>query len=129
MHNNGKIRLLLVEDDPDAVEFFRQILQDAGYAVDTAGDGSQALSKAAASRPDLILLDLMLPGEDGFEVAKRLSACEGCGAVPIVIITALSPLEAPESRLREIENVRRCIFKPCRARTFLEAVEDVLRHA
>lgn len=122
-------RILLIEDDPDARQLFAQLLEQAGYGVQCAEDGEDALEAVGRCRPDLILLDLRLPDGDGAALAQKIATHDDCRSIPIIVITALSPLEAPEDRLRQIKNFRRCIYKPCRPRTFLEAVEDVFRQA
>jgi DNA-binding response OmpR family regulator len=80
-------RILLVDDEPTIREVVAQYLELEGYAVTQAEDGFQALRLAAAQPPDLVVLDLMLPGIDGFEVCRRLRAAS---AVPILMLTALA---------------------------------------
>ena len=79
------MRILVVDDDPEIVSFVRRGLAYEGYTVDTAGDGTEALTKARNREPDLVILDIMMPGLDGIEVAKRLR--QG-GDVPILMLTA-----------------------------------------
>ena len=79
------MRILVVDDDPEIVSFVRRGLAYEGYKVDTAGDGTEAMTKARDREPDLVILDIMMPGVDGIEVAKRLR--QG-GDVPILMLTA-----------------------------------------
>jgi DNA-binding response OmpR family regulator len=79
------MRILVVDDDPEIVSFVKRGLAYEGYKVDTAADGSEALTKAREREPDLVVLDVMMPGIDGIEVAKRLR--QG-GEVPILMLTA-----------------------------------------
>lgn len=79
------MRILVVDDDPEIVSFIKRGLAYEGYTVDTAGDGKEALTKARDKEPDLVVLDVMMPGMDGVEVAKRLR--QG-GDVPILMLTA-----------------------------------------
>jgi two-component system response regulator MprA len=79
------MRILVVDDDPEIVSLVRRGLAYEGYTVDTAGDGTEALTKARDREPDLVILDIMMPGMDGIEVAKRLR--QG-GNVPILMLTA-----------------------------------------
>jgi DNA-binding response OmpR family regulator len=83
-------RILLVEDDPDQSQLLCFNLRKAGYAVGTAGDGIEALRKARSLKPDLILLDLMLPELDGFAVCEVLRRDALLRSVPVIMITALS---------------------------------------
>jgi two-component system phosphate regulon response regulator PhoB len=83
-----KTKILVVEDEPDAVELIEFNLKNAGFEVATAIDGAAALKMAAQSRPDLILLDVMLPEVDGLEVCKILRRDAGTAAVPVIMLTA-----------------------------------------
>jgi DNA-binding response OmpR family regulator len=78
-------RVLVVDDDPTVSEVVARYLERDGYVVETVADGRTALDRALAEPPDLVVLDLMLPGIDGLEVCRRLRAL---APVPIVILTA-----------------------------------------
>lgn len=80
-------RILLVDDNPIVTTVYRSGLSMAGFMVETAGDGEAALSRAAATTPDVILLDLMLPGIDGFEVLRRIRADAALKDVPVVVFS------------------------------------------
>ena len=77
--------ILVVDDEPKIVQLARDYLEHAGFAVVTAGDGRTALERVASQHPDLIVLDLGLPGLDGLEVTRRLRQA---GDLPIVMLTA-----------------------------------------
>ena len=79
------MRILVIDDDPEIVGFIKRGLAYEGYAVDTAGDGTEALAKARDREPDLVILDIMMPGIDGIEVCKRLRQASD---VPILMLTA-----------------------------------------
>jgi two-component system response regulator MprA len=79
------MRILVVDDDPEIVSFLRRGLIYEGYTVDTASDGTEALAKAREREPDLVILDIMMPGIDGVEVSKRLRQASD---VPILMLTA-----------------------------------------
>lgn len=81
----ARARVLVVDDDPTVAEVVSGYLDRAGYLVDRAEDGPTALAGAAAHWPDLVVLDLMLPGMDGLEVCRRL---RGRGPVPVIMLTA-----------------------------------------
>ncbi|WP_030071088.1 response regulator transcription factor [Streptomyces natalensis] len=81
-------RVLVVEDDPTVAEVVTGYLARAGYAIEHAADGFAALDRAAAFRPHLVVLDLMLPGIDGLEVCRRLRRAADGPAVPVVMLTA-----------------------------------------
>ncbi|MBM3132400.1 MAG: response regulator transcription factor [Chloroflexi bacterium] len=79
------MNILVVDDDPEIVSLLKRGLTYEGHAVDTASDGSGALAKVAEKEPDLIVLDVMMPGIDGIEVSKRLRQTSD---VPILLLTA-----------------------------------------
>jgi two-component system response regulator MprA len=80
-----KERILIIEDDEGIVRVLRRALSYEGYTVDTALDGETGLNMARDHHPDLVILDLMLPGMDGIEVCQRLRAG---GSMPIIMLTA-----------------------------------------
>lgn len=81
-------KILVVDDEPDAIELVKFNLKGAGYDVLTAADGDEALKKARAVLPDLIILDVMLPEVDGLEVCKILRRDQRISATPILMLTA-----------------------------------------
>jgi adenylate cyclase len=81
-------RILVVDDNPNNVDILQMRLESHGYEVVTAADGEAALERAVQHAPDLILLDVMMPGIDGLEVCRRLKSDESRPFTPIVIITA-----------------------------------------
>ncbi len=85
--------LLLVEDDPSAVRLLREYVDKAGYGLRVARDGESALAMARAHRPDAVLLDVLLPGVDGWEVLRRLKADPDLGDIPVVIVTVVDERE------------------------------------
>jgi PAS domain S-box-containing protein len=84
----GRARVLLVDDDPEILEATGQILREWGYTVDEARDGATALSLARGTRPDLMLVDLMMPVMDGWTLIKRMREEKVAGGVPLVIFSA-----------------------------------------
>jgi len=87
---NAAATVLIVDDEPLNVDLLEQELGAAGYRTLSATSGEEALAAAAKSRPDLILLDVMMDGVDGYEVCKRLKASEATRAIPVVFLTALA---------------------------------------
>jgi two-component system phosphate regulon response regulator PhoB len=84
----AKESILVVEDEEDILELIRYNLTKEGYQVACAATGEDGLKSAKAKHPDLVLLDLMLPGVDGLEICKSLKADVGTQAIPVVILTA-----------------------------------------
>jgi heavy metal response regulator len=85
------MRVLLVEDDPRIARFVAQGLREQTYAVDVTGDGEDALYKLSINDYDAVILDVMMPGRDGFEVCRELRAAGS--AVPVLMLTARDALE------------------------------------
>jgi two-component system phosphate regulon response regulator PhoB len=83
-----KPKILVVDDEPEAVELVEFNLKQSGYAVMTASDGAEALKKARSQTPDLIVLDVMLPEMDGFEICKSLRLDTTTAKIPIIMLTA-----------------------------------------
>lgn len=83
-----KPKILVVDDEPDAVELIEFNLKSAGFEVVTASDGAEAIKRALALMPDLILLDIMLPEVDGMEVCKTLRRDPVTAGIPIIMLTA-----------------------------------------
>ena len=81
-------RILIVDDEPDVLELLEYNLREAGYVIVLAEDGQQALEKARNERPDIILLDLMLPEVDGLKVCKALKQDQTTSNIPIIMVTA-----------------------------------------
>src|SRR5688500_8576381 len=86
---NEEAGVLIVDDNPNNVALLGGVLREAGYKVRGAADGEQALKIAASRRPDLILLDLQMPGIDGYEVSRRLKKDPATRDIPIIVISAL----------------------------------------
>jgi DNA-binding response OmpR family regulator len=80
--------VLVVEDEPDIRALIVHHLERDGFRCRTAGSGSEALAAVRTAAPDLVLLDVMLPGMDGLEVCRRLRADAAAAAVPIIMLTA-----------------------------------------
>ena len=83
-------RILVVDDEPDLLELVRVNLAQAGYVVETASSGSDALAALRRSPPDLMLLDLMLPDLSGTELCSRIRADQRLAGLPIIMLTAKS---------------------------------------
>jgi CheY-like chemotaxis protein len=103
--------VLVVEDYDDARLMYRMGLEFAGFAVEEARDGEEALDKARNAKPDLILMDLALPKIDGWEVSRRLKADPATRGIPIVALTG----HALESHARDaaLAGCDAFIAKPC----------------
>src|SRR5690242_17094939 len=93
-------KVLVVDDTPHNVKLLADLLAVKGYVVATATNGEEALSKIAADPPDLVLLDIMMPGLSGYDVCRRLRADATTALLPVVLVTAL---DAQQERTKGIE--------------------------
>ncbi|MBD1925419.1 response regulator [Trichocoleus sp. FACHB-90] len=89
-------RILLVDDLEDNVSLLEAILAEEGYEIDSARNGKSALAKIEASPPDLILMDAMMPGMDGYEVTRRVRENTKLPFIPILMITASENASIPQ---------------------------------
>jgi two-component system, OmpR family, response regulator len=80
-------RILLVDDEPDTAAFVKALLEKSGYEVHIARDGGQAHSMMVMKQPDFVILDLILPGESGFEVCERIKSTEA--HIPVLVLSAI----------------------------------------
>jgi two-component system response regulator VicR len=117
-------RVLVVDDDPTVTEVVSDYLRSAGFVVDHVADGFAAIEAEARIRPDLIVLDRMLPGIDGIEACRRIRATS---ATPIIILTALG---SEEERVQGLEaGADDYLTKPFSPRELVLRVQSVLRRS
>jgi two-component system, OmpR family, alkaline phosphatase synthesis response regulator PhoP len=138
-------RVLIAEDNPQGAELVEAYLAETDYAIETAADGEEALRKALADPPDLVLLDIMMPRLSGFEVCKQLRADPRTAGVAVLMITALDqpsdvekaveagcddfltkPLNKTELlvRVRALLKSRRRPHEPERLLDYIDAVQE-----
>lgn len=85
----SKLNILIVEDDPQTVKLIKFVLEKEDYSTISAKDGEEGLQMAREKKPDLIVLDLMLPGMDGYRVCEILKANPVTKEIPVIVLTAL----------------------------------------
>ncbi len=120
-------QILVVDDEPDILSVLVYHLSREGYRVTTAVNGQGALTTAQVERPDLIILDLMLPGMDGYEVLQRLRKADRTESIPVILLTAR---REEEERVKGFEvGADDYITKPFSARELTLRVEALLRRS
>lgn len=97
--------ILIVDDEPDAQEILTRIVRALGYQDQIASDGQQALEQIEANHPSLVLLDLMMPKMDGFDVLKRLRSRPATRRIPVIVVTACQPSQVDMLRMPGVAHV------------------------
>lgn len=82
-------KVLLVDDEPDAVDFAKEIIESMGHTVVFAHDGDSGIAKMRQEKPDLVILDVQMPGKDGFEVFGLIKGDDELKATPIIMLTGI----------------------------------------
>jgi two-component system alkaline phosphatase synthesis response regulator PhoP len=126
-------RILLIDDDPDVHTVVRKILEPKSYAVISAYDGTEGLRKVVEERPDLIILDVIMPGKHGFDVCHELKTDEKYhffSNIPVLMLTVYPEdrekmhLSMREGMMMEAEDY---LQKPVDANELVKRVEDLLK--
>jgi len=117
-------KILLVDDEPKLLMLVKSRLEASGYEVMTAADGEEALAKAAMEKPDLLILDIMMPKIDGLQVCIRIKNDPSLGQIPIIILSAKSQKEAMIEAKKAKANSY--VIKPFRPEVLLAEVKKYL---
>ncbi len=116
-------KILIVDDEQQLVLAMKIRLQSKGYEVITASDGQEALDCANKDRPDLIILDVMMPGMDGYSCLRELNNRFGRGKIPVIILTARERMKD----LFELEGIEDYMVKPFDYEDLLIRIQRVLQ--
>ena len=119
--------ILIVDDESYIVTSLSYVMKNAGFEVDAAGDGEEALEKVKAKAPDLVILDIMMPKLDGFEVCKQIRANPDWNGVRIIMLTAKGRDSEREKGLEL--GADDYLTKPFSTRDILQRAKDVLAEA
>jgi len=117
-------KILFIEDEPDQIKLIKTRIEASGYDFEFAMDGETGLRKAKEYRPDLILLDLILPHIDGFEVCKRLKKDPDTEKIPIIILTAIGIKDA-EAKVR-ISGAESFLKKPYDSKSLMKEIKKFI---
>jgi two-component system, OmpR family, response regulator len=116
-------KIVIVDDDVDLAEELREALADAGYLVETMSDSMTASGLIRGAGPDVILLDIMMSGKDGFEVARELAKDPETAGIPIVMMTGTYTCER-RGLARDIPGVKDILIKPFSCEDMVARIES-----
>lgn len=120
-------RVLIVEDDTDTRTALREFLERSGYLAAEAADGLAGLAQAESWHPHTILLDVRMPGLDGYEVCRRLKANPATKPIPVIVMTAFQ--DDALNRLAYEAGAMACILKPFRLEVLLTIIQTAIAGA
>ncbi len=118
-------KIMLVDDEPDITTVIKASLEKEGFEVACCGDGRKAWEDICAFKPDLIVLDVMLPGVDGWSLQKRLAEEPATQGLPVIVITALEPAKALFSKAPQVAAF---LSKPFDPKELLEKIRVALQN-
>lgn len=116
-------KILIADDEPEIIQFCTFALKKGNHTILSAESGPKALEKLRAEMPDLLLLDVMLPGMDGYTLQLQMAQDEALSRIPVIIITALKPAQG---LFEKFEQIAAFLFKPFPADALVNAVQHAL---
>ena len=125
-NSKGKEKILVVDDQAQNVELIQELLESDGYEVSTAYDGEEAVKKAHKEIPDLLLLDIMMPKMDGYQVCESLRNADDTKDIPIIFVTAKTEVKDWTHAIFTM-GANSYITKPINAKKLIEKVQGVLK--
>jgi CheY-like chemotaxis protein len=129
----GKKLILVVDDEPDVVTYLTTLLEDNGYATDSARDGNEAMDKIKKKKPDLISLDMSMPEKSGVKLYRELKSDESLAGIPVVVVTGVTGFGGSSKDFEKFLGTRKqvpppaaFIAKPLDHKELLEKVAELL---
>lgn len=126
----GKAKILLIDDDPDFVEATKLVLESKPYEVITAADGSEGIARARTEKPDLIILDVIMPVKNGFNAAEEFKKDSDLQKIPVIMLTSFGQkvsetnLSLSQGMMLDTEDY---IDKPVEPEELLKRIEKQLK--
>jgi len=116
---------MVVDDEYEVADIVKKMLESEGYSVVVANSGDECLEKLDTVTPDLILLDIMMPGMDGWETLKNIKTREATKDIPVSMLTAL-PLTPDDTKEKPLDSIENYIVKPFTKKILLHKIQDIL---
>lgn len=117
-------KILIIDDEPELVRAIEIRLKAAGYKTECAYDGLTGIDKAKETKPDIIILDIIMPGMTGYDVCKSIKADEKTKDIPILVLSASQQLNL-EAKCKEL-GIRHFVLKPFEAKELLGLVNELI---
>jgi CheY-like chemotaxis protein len=133
MSNPSEKRVLVVDDEPDVRNFLSACIEDAGFNVETAGSGEEALAKIEESLPDLMTIDMVMPGMSGVQLLRKLRKIKDCSGIPVIVITAHAKDEFGNEDIKKFraftsgQGPKHILEKPITPNSIVKAICDILK--
>jgi two-component system alkaline phosphatase synthesis response regulator PhoP len=123
-----KIKVLVVDDEPAVNEVIRDALELCGFEVDSAFDGEQAIAKVAAFKPDAVVLDVIMPKENGYRVSRKIKTSEHESHPKVLLLTGRRLSEYPdrEAMFREFSMADDVMYKPIDMTLFVDKIRTLV---
>ncbi|MBS3772915.1 MAG: response regulator [Candidatus Thermoplasmatota archaeon] len=118
-------KIMVVDDEYEVADIVKKMLESEGYSVVVANSGDECLEKLDTVTPDLILLDIMMPGMDGWETLKNIKTREATKDIPVSMLTAL-PLTPDDTKEKPLDSIENYIVKPFTKKILLHKIQDIL---
>jgi DNA-binding response OmpR family regulator len=122
----NKTIVVIVEDDPYILDFLKFTLEQQGYHVFAAADGEEGLKMIQKHLPVLVVLDLMLPGLDGFTILNRMTEKTETSEIPVVVVSVYTSSESTRRMVQSQKNVREVFTKPIRSKEFVARLRQIV---
>lgn len=116
-------KILIADDEPDIIQFCEFALREGKHTIVPAYSGPQTLEKLRKEKPDILILDIMLPGMDGYTIQLHMAQDETLSHIPVIVISALKPALG---LFDKFEQVSTFLSKPFHAEDLVRAVDDIL---
>jgi DNA-binding response OmpR family regulator len=116
-------KVLVIDDEPEMLNLIQYTLEKGGYAVAVCSNGREAFGRIETEKPDLVILDVMLPGIDGYSLQLKISQAESTKKIPIIVLTALEPSKTLFAKFPQVAGF---MTKPFRTDDLIAKVQSVL---
>ena len=120
------MKILIIDDEPDTVTFLTAWLEDEGYRTCSATDGRKGMTTLLREHPDLVLLDVKMPNQTGFQLYREMTKNEECKGIPVIIITGMADFQMFDNECEPLPKPAARIEKPFNLQALRAAIQRAL---